>query len=129
MHERKQINLIQSIGKDANGYTTINVAPVGSKNECEFYPHNIIEQPLLKKQFRLIDIKLIESVLIAEGDVFIESKEYRENMEFLVLSSKLDKKQWLMTSDQLRSQKEILHRINKRFFSENSFINLSVNYP
>lgn len=124
IEENKQTNTVQSIGKDKDGYTTIDVTPIGSNTAYQFYPHAIMEQPMLRKQMRSTDVRLIKSTLIAEGDIFIESKEYRENDEFFILQSKLDGEKWILTRDQLNANKDVLNRINKRFFSKDLFINL-----
>ena len=124
VEENKQINMVQSIGKDKDGYTTIDITPIGSNTGYQLYPHTIMEQPMLRKQMRSADIQLIKSTLIAEGDIFIESKEYKKNDEFFILQSKLDGEKWALTRDQLNVNKDVLNRINKRFFSKNLFINL-----
>jgi hypothetical protein len=122
--EYRQTNLIRSIGKDKNGYAVIDVITVGSRRACELYPHQIMEKPFLRNQFRATDINVIKAALIAEGDIFIESKEYRENTEIFFLRSKVDEGEWMMTGEQLGSDKAIFHRINKRFLSQDICVNL-----
>lgn len=122
--EYKQTNLIRSIGKDKNGYTIIDAVTVGSNQACELYPHHIMEKTFLKNQFRAADINAIKAALIAEGDIFIESKEYRENTEIFFLRSKLDEEKWMMTGEQISAHQDIFHRINKRFLSRNTCIDL-----
>lgn len=114
--ENKQINFIQSIGKCVDGYATVEVMPIGANQVCTLFPHQIMDQPLIKKQLVPTDVKLVKSLLIAEGDIFIEAKEYRDNDEFYFLRSLLDQEKWTLTRDQIEKQIDILQRINKRFF-------------
>ena len=123
--EYRQTHLIRSIGKDNNGYAIVDVITVGSNHACELYPHDIMEKSFLRSQFRTSDINVIKAALIAEGDIFIESKEYCENKELFFLQSKLDKEKWMLTDEQLSVQKTIINRINKRFLSRNTCINLA----
>lgn len=113
--ERHQTNLIHSIGKDKNGYAVVDVTPIGSNRVCQVYPHHVMEKPFLKNQFRQSDINVIKAALIAEGDIFIQSKEYRGDAEFYFLESKLNQEKWMLTKEQLNAHTKILHRINKRF--------------
>lgn len=117
VEEHKHINTICSIGKNTDGYTIIEVMPIGAAQACMLFPHQIIDQALIKKQFTQADIKLIKGILITEGDIFIESKEYRGNDELYFLRSLLDQEKWMLTSEQINAQKQIFNRINKRFFA------------
>lgn len=115
--EHKQMNLIQSIGKDDNGYATIDAVPTGSEQTCLFYPHQIINEPCIRKQFIPSDLKLLKGMLTVEGDIFIESKEYHEDTEIYSLRSLLNNQEWKLTRNQIQADKEILNRLNKRFFN------------
>ena len=115
--ENHQINLIQSIGKDSNGFSTVEVKPIGADHSFILFPYQIMNQNLIKKQFLPTDIKLIKALLIAEGDIFIESKEYHGNDEIYFLQSVLDQEKWTLTRTQIETQKNIFNRINKRFFN------------
>jgi len=117
LEEQKQMNLIQSVGKDDNGYATVDVIPVGNDQACTFFPHQIMSDPCIKTQFMPADLKLIKGMLTTEGDIFIESKEYCGDDEIYTLRSLLDNEQWKLTYKQIETQKQIRNRINKRFFS------------
>lgn|SRR3990167_600313 len=116
--ESNQINQIKSVGKNENGYTTIEVKPVGTKNSYLLFPHQIMSQELLKKQFLPEDIKLTKTLLIAEGDIFVESKEYTRNNELYFLKSLLNQEKWILTRSEIKEQKNIYCRINIRFFDK-----------
>jgi len=116
LEEHKQATFIQSIGLDDNGYTIIDATPVGSDQACTFFPHQILSTPCIAKQFIPADIKLIKGMLTAEGDIFIDAKEYSNNDEIYSLRSLLNDEKWQLTREQIETQKQIFNRVNKRFF-------------
>ena len=116
IEENKQTNVIHSIGKDDKNQTVIFLAPIGSNKMAEMKPHQIIQEPCIKKQLQPSDLKLIESLLISEGDIFIESKEYKGDEEIFNLKSVLIDESWTLTESEIKNNKTIFNRLNKRYF-------------
>lgn len=117
LEENKQTSFIQAIGKDNDGYTTVDVIPVGGDQACTFFPHQVLSTPGIANQFMPTDIKLLKGIITAEGDIFIEAKEYCDNDVSYILRSLLNNETWQLTRKEIETEKQILNRINKRFFS------------
>lgn len=116
--ENKKLTIIQSIQKNAGGLMKITISPINSTGDYDIYPHEILQNNLMKKQFRTADLKVLEVILITEGDIFIEAKEYSSNEEIYYLKSKVDHNQWKLTKKQFLENKNICNRLNKRYCNE-----------
>lgn len=123
IEENSQINIVRSIEKNLNGEVMVNVSGLNSNNKCKMYPDQILRNMSIKNQFRSVDIKILESIVITEGDIFIESKEYYNNVELYILKSILYNQTWSLTANEIKNNLEIYYRINKRFLRKELDIN------
>lgn len=117
MNENSQLNIIKGINKNLDGKTLLTVGPINSDNSFDMTPYQIIKNGVFIKQFNKADIKLIKSLLISEGDIFITSKKYLDTDEVLTLESILDRQTWALTREELEKNKDILSRLNNKYFS------------
>lgn len=118
MEENKQITIVRSFDLDNNGLVKSNISPLGSEIIYSLYPYQIVQNIIMKSQFRSFDIKLLESVIFAEGDIFIHSKDYYQEDEVFTLQSVITKETWRATKQQILDNKELYLRLNKRYFDK-----------
>ena len=119
IEEHFHINVIRSITKDDGGNMIIEISPTHSGN-CVFLKVSDFFQNYQFSNFlRPHDQKLIQLLLLCEGDIFIESKSFGNNMEStnecFNLVSALSKERWSLTKEQLSNSKELLARLNKKY--------------
>lgn len=118
VEENTKLNIIRLVGKDQDGNTKVFISPIGAKENCQIYPNQIINKSFIKDQFRPSDIKILESIIITEGDIFIDSKKYQGDEELYILKSILNHEEWLFTEKEIKENKEILNRLNTRYFKK-----------
>ena len=118
INENIQVNILNSISKDKEGNTIISISPLTSNKTYQLYPHQIINNPFLKYQFRKQDIKIVESLVISEGDIFITEREYKDENSYVTLQSIINMEKWKVTESEILMNQELLMRINKRFFKQ-----------
>lgn len=119
IEENKQINIVRAIIKDDEGNTIIEFSPIGTNEKSKMSPYQFIKNPIIKKQFRLPDVKIIESILIAEGDIFFLSKDFNSDQELYNLKSYLSNEEWCMKIEDIMRNKNIFARLNKKYFDKN----------
>lgn len=117
VNENSQFNVIKGINKNSNGNISLSVGPVNEDVCFEMSPYQVIKHNIFIKQFSKTDVKLIKSLLISEGDIFITAKKYHCDSEVLTLESPLDHKSWEMTKEELIKNKDIFSRLNAKYFS------------
>lgn len=115
IEENQHINYITSIGKENNGLTVVFAKPLTSEGAIKLYPHMILSENYLKSQFRQSDIKLLEAIIVTEGDIFVDEVSYEENSDQIHLRSILSGEKWHCLTDEIKSNKDLANRINIRF--------------
>lgn len=125
IEENHQVSVIDGIKKDENGLSTVSISPIFSHKSICMSARQAIENKIVRDQLRKSDIDLIKGILISEGDVFIASKVYRGNQEIYTLASPVTNEQWNIESEELKNNKDLLSRLNKRYFS--LALNIDVN--
>lgn len=118
INENTQINILNSISKDNDGKTILFVSPLTSPDSYPIYPHQILVNDCLRNQFRKSDLKIIESLVISEGDIFFVEKEYDHKSIYISLKSIITNEMWNITEDQLINNSQLLNRLNIRFLKK-----------
>jgi|GEM_PF-3800976 len=119
INENSQINILRSVGKDNEGNTILFISPLTSPESYPIYPHQIINNHYLKSQFRKFDIKIIESLVVSEGDIFIVERKYNEDNSYIKLQSIISMETWSLPEENIINDIHLFNRINKRFFTRN----------
>lgn len=117
VNENSQLNVVKGINKKDVGESSLLVGPVNDDSTFELTPAQIIKNPIFVKQFCKSDIKLIKSLLMSEGDVFVTGKNYINHREVFSLQSLVNKDEWEMTKEELSQDKSVLSRLNIKYFS------------
>lgn len=117
VNENSQLNVVKGINKKDVGESSLLVGPVNDDSTFELSPSQILKNPIFVKQFCKSDIKLIKSLLMSEGDVFVTGKNYINHREVFSLQSLVNKDEWEMTKEELSQDKSVLSRLNIKYFS------------
>lgn len=119
VEESAHVNEIRSITKDDSGNTVVEISPRNSNNSIFLKTSDFFKNYRFSNFLRPHDQKLIQLLLLCEGDIFIESKSFeplaKNTSEILNLVSSLSKERWSLTKDQLINNKKLFSRLNKKY--------------
>jgi hypothetical protein len=121
IEEHSQENIACGIIKNDTGELFLKIMPRGSNETTsvkisDFFVYNHYRSFLRKKEQRLIEL-----LILCEGDIFLESKSFGNNKqggsEILNLTSVISKEKWSVTREELLQNNSLLTRLNKKYFT------------
>lgn len=117
IEEIDTINILTTISTDARGMVQAHLSPMHSDQVSKLYPHKILANKLYTGFLSEKDIRLVKSLMLAEGDIFLLDIEYLNDKKTYHLTSHLTKESWHLTKDEINTNHAILSRMNKRFLT------------
>ena len=115
IEENTQIYLINTLSKNSQGLTVISIG-TQTDNKLDVTSIEILNNHLLKQQLNKKDLKLVEALIMSEGDIIIDSKEYKLDLEFYNLRSLITNERWLLSKEQILNDNHLLVRLNRQYF-------------